>query len=77
MIKIYSTKSCVYCKKAKEFFEQNNIKYTEVNVAEDDKAREEMIKKSGQMGVPVIDVNGEIMCGYNEKRLKKIFGIIG
>ena len=57
-IKIYSTPTCVYCKMAKDFFSKNNIQYTEYNVASDLKAREEMVNKSHQLGVPVIDVGG-------------------
>ncbi|MEK7193552.1 MAG: glutaredoxin family protein [Patescibacteria group bacterium] len=68
-IKIYTTPTCVYCKMAKQLFEGNNLKYEEYNVAEDDKAREEMITKSHQLGVPVIDVDGEIFVGFDRKGL--------
>ena len=54
---------------AKQLFEGNNLKYEEYNVAEDDKAREEMITKSHQLGVPVIDVDGEIFVGFDRKGL--------
>ncbi len=66
---IYSTPSCTYCVLAKEFFKKNNVDYIDYNVAEDVKKREEMIKKSGQMGVPVIDVDGEIIIGFDKPRL--------
>ena len=72
---IYSTPTCVYCKMAKEFFKKNNIEYREHNVAEDERAREEMIKKSHQLGVPVIDVNGEVFVGFDQAGLKKALGI--
>ena len=72
---IYTTPTCVYCKMAKEFFKKNNVAYEEYNVAEDDKAREEMVKKSRQLGVPVIDVNGEIFVGFDQKGLKRALGI--
>ena len=72
---VYSTPTCPYCDMAKAFLKQNNIPYKEINVAEDRKAASEMIEKSGQMGVPVIDINGEIIVGFNkpaiEKALKK------
>ena len=71
MVKIYTTPSCVYCKMAKEYFKANNVEYTEVNVVTDDEAREEMIKKSGQMGVPVIDINGTIVVGFNKPQVEK------
>jgi len=74
-VTIYTTPSCVYCRMAKEFFKKNNVAYEEHNVAEDDRAREEMVKKSRQLGVPVIDVNGEIFVGFDQKGLKKALGI--
>lgn len=74
-VKIYTTPSCVYCKMSKQFFTQNNISYEEVNVAIDVPAREEMVKKSGQMGVPVIDVDGKIIIGFDEPKLREALGI--
>ncbi len=72
---IYSTPSCVYCRMAKEFFKKNNIQYTEHNVAEDERAREEMVHKSHQLGVPVIDINGEIHVGFNRSELERALGL--
>jgi len=72
---IYSTPTCAYCAMAKEFFKKNNVEYTEHNVAEDDKAREEMIQKSHQMGVPVIDIEGELHVGFNKSELEKALGL--
>ncbi len=74
-IKIYSTPTCVYCKMAKDFFQKNNAAYQEFNVASDDAAREEMIQKSHQMGVPVIDIEGEIFVGFNRSELARALGI--
>ena len=74
-VKIYTTNHCPYCVMAKDFFKKSNVAYTEINVEEDESAAEEMIEKSGQMGGPVIDINGEIIVGFNkpaiEKALKK------
>jgi glutaredoxin 3 len=70
-IKIYSTPTCVYCKMAKEFFKSKGINYQEFNVAADDAAREEMVQKSGQLGVPVIDIEGEIFVGFNRNEIEK------
>ncbi len=75
MVTIYSTPTCVYCKMAKEFFKKNNVEYQEHNVAEDQKAREEMVNKSHQLGVPVIDVDGKILVGFNENELRKALGM--
>ena len=72
---IYSTPTCVYCKLAKEFFQKNSVKYTEHNVAEDDAAREEMVNKSHQLGVPVIDIGGEIHVGFNRAELERALGL--
>ncbi len=72
---IYTTPTCIWCARTKEFFKQNNVSYKEINVAGDSKAAKEMIKKSGQIGVPVIDVDGYIVVGFNQEKLKKLLGI--
>lgn len=72
---IYSTPTCGYCNAAKDFFEQHNIEYTDHNVAEDGNARQEMIEKSGQMGVPVIVVGDKVLTGYDESKLRELLGI--
>ncbi len=74
-VKIYSTPTCVYCKMAKSFFDQNNVKYEEFNVQDDLKAQEEMIQKSGQLGVPVIDIGGDIYVGFDRGALAKALNI--
>ncbi len=74
-VTIYSTPTCVYCKGAKEFFKANGISYTEVDVAADAKKREEMIDKSGQMGVPVIEVGEDIVVGFDKGTLSQLLGI--
>ncbi|HTY39795.1 MAG TPA: glutaredoxin family protein [Candidatus Paceibacterota bacterium] len=74
-VKMYTTPTCVYCKMTKEFFAKNNVKFDEVNVAEDEAAFEEMFKKSHQMGVPVIDVDGQIFIGFDKKGLSQALKI--
>ena len=74
-VKIYTTNTCTYCKMAKDFFQQNNVPYEELNVVTDVKARQEMVEKSGQLGVPVIDVDGTIVVGYDRERLGGLLGI--
>lgn len=64
-IKIYTTPTCPWCKKTKEFLKSKKLKYTEVDVSSSEKAQQEMIKKSGQMGVPVIDIDKKIIIGYD------------
>ena len=74
-VKIYTTPSCVYCKMAKEYFKKNSIGYEEFNVAEDIKAREEMIQKSHQFGVPVIEIGNQIIVGFDRPIINKALGL--
>lgn len=60
---------------SKEFFQKHNVQYTEHNVATDAAKRDEMIQKTGQLGVPVIDIDGELTVGFDEGRLKSLLGI--
>ena len=68
---IYTTNTCVFCKKAKEFFKEHKVEYKEVDVGKDVNAANAMIEKSGQMGVPVIEVNGKIIIGFDKPALMK------
>lgn len=70
-VKVYSTPTCPYCHMAKEFLKENKVEFEDINVAEDEKARNEMVEKSGQMGVPVIEINGKILVGFDKEALKK------
>ena len=70
-VKIYTTVTCVYCKKAKEFCKENKVEYEEIDVGKDVKAAKEMVEKSGQMGVPVIEVNGKFIVGFDKPALMK------
>lgn len=72
---MYSTPTCHYCNLAKDFFDENKIKYTVYNVSVDLAKRKEMMEKSGQMGVPVILVDGELIMGFDEDRLRGLLGI--
>ena len=74
-VRLYTTSTCPWCIKTKEFFRENNVKYSEVNVGLDEKARNEMFEKSGQFGVPVTDINGTIIVGYDKEALKKAIGL--
>ncbi len=74
-VKIYTTPVCPWCVKTKEFLKESKIPYEEINVAADRKAAQEMIEKSGQMGVPVVDVNGQIIIGFNKPALKRALGM--
>lgn len=65
MIIIYSTPSCPWCHKAKDYLDSKNVEYEDVDVSEDTQRAQEMVEKSGQMGVPVLDINGKILVGFN------------
>ena len=72
---IYSTPNCHFCHAAKEFFKEHNVAYTEYDVASDREKRAEMIDKTDQLGVPVIDIDGDIMVGFNRPTVAKLLGI--
>jgi len=70
-IKIYTTPTCPWCKKTKEFFKDNDIEYEEKDVSSDKENQKEMKEKSGQLGVPVIDIDGDIIVGFDKEKLKE------
>ena len=72
---IYTTPTCVYCRAAKEFFQEHSVQYEEKDVVQDEEAREQMMQKSEQLGVPVIDVDGEIVIGFDKPRLSQLLQI--
>lgn len=74
-VKVYSTPTCPWCKRAKKFLEDNGIAYDDLDVAGDKEAREEMVRKSGQMAVPVIEVDSEVGVGFDEGWLKEKLGL--
>ena len=71
-ITIYSTPSCGYCHKAKEYFDAHSVTYTDIDVSKDHAAAQEMVQKSGQMGVPVIDIGGDIIVGFNQPMIEQL-----
>ncbi len=74
-VTIYTTPTCHFCQMSKEFFKENGVTYTEHDVAADPAQRQEMIDKSGQMGVPVIFVGEEMVVGFDKRRLSELLGI--
>lgn len=72
---VYSTSSCPFCIYAKDFFDNHKVSYVEKNVGKDQEAAREMVSKSGQMGVPVIDINGTIIVGYQPEKFAQLLGI--
>ncbi|MBI2406140.1 MAG: glutathione S-transferase N-terminal domain-containing protein [Candidatus Harrisonbacteria bacterium] len=74
-ITIYTTPTCAYCKMTKAFFKEHNVVYEEKDVSSDASAREEMMRKSNQMAVPVIDIDGKILVGFDKEGLSKLLNI--
>lgn len=74
-VTIYSTPTCHFCHAAKEFFAENNIAYTEHDVASDMEKRSEMIDMTGQMGVPVIRIDDDVVVGFDEGKVRELLKI--
>ena len=74
-IKIYTTKWCTYCKMAKEYFKEKGLEYDEYDVGNDAQKRMEMVEKTQQMGVPVIDIGGNIIIGFDKAKINSLLGI--
>ena len=74
MIKVYTTNTCPWCVKVKNYLKSENIEFEELNVQDDMTAREEMVKKSNQMGVPVLDINNTIIIGFDKPAILKALG---
>lgn len=75
MVKIYSTPACVYCVTLMEYLKKHNIEFEKIDVSQDQKALEEMVKNSGQMTVPVVDIEGEIIIGFDKKKIDQLLKI--
>jgi glutaredoxin 3 len=71
-VKVYSTNTCPWCVKAKDFLKSHKVAFEEINVGENQEAAQEMIEKTGQMGVPVIEIDGKLVIGFNEAKLKQL-----
>lgn len=74
-VKVYSTPTCPYCKMAKQFLTENNIEFENIDVAANQAATQEMIAKSGQMGVPVLIIDEQVIVGFDKGKIKKLLGV--
>lgn len=74
-VTIYSAPWCVYCKMAKAYMDENKVAYKEIDVSVDEAGKDDMIKKTGQLGIPVIEVDSQIMIGFDKQALKKALGL--
>ena len=71
-VRIYSTPTCLFCVRVKQFLKDNNISFEDMDVSSRQDKAQEMINKSGQMGVPVLDIDGEIVVGFDKARIKEL-----
>ena len=74
-VKIYSTSTCPYCIRTKQFLKENNVLFEDSDVSANEEAAKEMIEKSGQMGVPVLDIDGQIIVGFDKEKIKNALGL--
>ncbi len=74
-VRVYSTPTCPYCIRTKQFLKENNIEFENIDVSTNQEAAQEMTEKSGQMGVPVLDINGEIVIGFDKDKISQLLGL--
>ena len=74
-ITVYSTPTCPFCIRAKQFLKESKIQFEDIDVSSNSVKADEMIKKSGQMGVPVLEIDGTIIVGFDKEKIKKELGI--
>ncbi|NQV00722.1 MAG: glutaredoxin family protein [Parcubacteria group bacterium] len=74
-IRVFSTSACPYCVTLKAFLDEHGIKYEYIDVSENQEATDEMVKKSGQRGVPVVEIDGEIIVGFDRERICELLNI--
>ena len=72
---VYTTPTCPWCNKAKSFLRERKIAYKEIDVSRDRKAAEDLVRRSGQMGVPVIEIDNQIVIGFDQRRVEKLLGL--
>lgn len=75
MVKVYSTPTCPYCVTLKEFLKEHDIEFEDIDVSQDEEARDDIVEKSGQMGVPVVEIDGEIVVGFDKEKIKQLLKI--
>ncbi|MDN5343156.1 MULTISPECIES: glutaredoxin family protein [Oceanotoga] len=74
-ITVYSTPSCPWCSRAKNYFKSLGLNFKNIDVSKDQKAAEKMVKKSGQMGVPVIEIGNKVIVGFDKNKIDKLLGV--
>lgn len=74
-VRVFSTPSCPYCVTLKQFLEKYNIEFEDIDVSQNKTALDEMVKKSGQMGVPVVDIDGKFIIGFDKEKISQLLKI--
>lgn len=74
-VMVYSTPTCPFCIRAKQFLKDNNIAFDDIDVASNQAKAQEMMQRSGQMGVPVIDIDGQLIIGFDKEKIRQALGI--
>lgn len=74
-VKVYSTPTCPFCIRAKQFLKESAVNFEDIDVSVNHEAAQEMINRSGQMGVPVIDIEGELIVGFDKDKIKRALGV--
>ena len=74
-VRIFSTPSCPYCVTLKEYLKEHNVAFEDIDASQDKNALDEMVEKSGQMGVPVVDIDGEIIIGFDKNKINQLLNI--
>jgi len=74
-VKVYSTPTCPFCVRVKQFLKEHNIDFVDIDVSQDQQAAQEMIKKSKQMGVPVVEIDGNIVVGFDEQKIRELLDL--
>jgi len=74
-VRIYSTPTCPFCIRTKQFLKDNHVEFEDIDVSKDTAKAQEMVNRSGQMGVPVLDIEGEIIIGFDRDKIKKTLGL--
>jgi len=74
-VKVYTTPACPYCYTLKEFLKEHNVEFEEIDVSQNEAARDEMIKKTGQLAAPVIEIDGQVIAGFDKEKITGLLGI--
>ncbi|NLE91072.1 MAG: NrdH-redoxin [Elusimicrobia bacterium] len=75
-VKVYSTPTCPYCIRLKQFLKESNVVFEDIDVSVNRAAADEIVDRTGQMGVPVIDIEGELIVGFDRERVKQALGLV-